>query len=259
MQQLKKRFVKNVGSIIKKSILSLESYINIVQDNVPNDENLSRSRLKFLYPQLTAELFNHVPPQKKAVNSELKFFYAVENAFKITGRGTVVVGKVLSGEVKVGDSVDIILKNGKTLSSTIICIEMFQRVLNSAMLGDNVGIELRGVKKEEMLSARVIVNVGADVLHNIVIVKLHVLRDEEGGNNMPIFNYYKPYYNFQTGETRGLTIFHKDAPEMYVPGSDVVLKVDLDEPVPLIEGMPFIVHEGNGDVSCRGSVIKIVY
>lgn len=185
-----------------------------------------------------------------------KFMMNIEDTFTIIGRGTVIVGTVLIGIFSIGDVADIILYNGNAITTTITGIEMFKKSISSAQMGDNVGVFLRGVKKDDIIGAKALVNQGAKVFHKNFTAEIHLLDKNEGGRHKPIFDHYCPCFKFATTATRGIMTFTKKI-EMLIPGSDATIRADLDDNVIIAPGMSFVIHEGDNRTVAKGKILDV--
>jgi elongation factor Tu len=178
----------------------------------------------------------------------------VEDIFSIEGRGTVVTGKIERGIVKVGEDVEVIgLK--ATAKTTVTGIEMFNKQLNEGMAGDNAGILLRGLKKEDITRGQVLAKPGSVTPHTDFEAEVYILKKEEGGRHTPFFTGYKPQFYVRTTDVTG-EVTLKEGVEMVMPGDTVTFKVKLVAPVALEEKTRFAIREGGKTVGA-GVVTKI--
>lgn len=208
---------------------------------------------------LTQQLNNSTNIKTRIINdseSNTKFMMNIENTFTITGRGTVITGTVLIGTFSSGDVADVILDNGNAISTTITGIEMFRKLLRYAQMGDSVGVLLRGVKKDDIIGAKALVNQGAKVFHKYFAAEIHLLNKTEGGRHTPIFNHYRPYFKFATTATRGIMTFTKKI-EMLMPGSDTTISAELDDNIIIAPGMSFVIHEGDNRTVAKGKILDV--
>ena len=202
--------------------------------------------------ELTATLDSYIPvPQRE---TDKPFLMPVEDIFSIEGRGTVVTGRIERGIVKVGEDVEIVgLKpNQKT---TVTGIEMFNKQLNEGMAGDNAGILLRGLKKEDITRGQVIAKPGSVTPHTEFDSEVYILKKEEGGRHTPFFTGYKPQFYLRTTDVTG-EVTLKEGVEMVMPGDTVTFKVKLVAPIALEEKQRFAIREGGKTVGA-GVVTKI--
>jgi elongation factor Tu len=183
------------------------------------------------------------------------FLMAIEDVFSIEGRGTVVTGRIEQGRVKVGEKVELIgLKD--TTETTCTGVEMFNKTLNEGMAGDNVGILLRGTKKDDVERGQVLAHPKSITPHTKFEGEVYVLSKEEGGRHTPFFSGYRPQFYFRTTDVTGSTSLLGGA-EMCMPGDNVSLNVELGKPIALVEGSRFAIREGGKTVG-SGVVTKIV-
>lgn len=183
------------------------------------------------------------------------FLMAVEGVFTISGRGTVATGRIERGRVKVGDEVEII-GLGANMKSTVTGIEMFRKTLNEGEAGDNVGILLRGVKKEDIERGMVLTKPGTVTPHKKYNCQVYVLNKDEGGRSTPFFNGYRPQFYFRTTDVTG-SVTLPSGREMVMPGDDVELTVELISPIAMEKDGRFAIREGGRTVG-SGVVTKIL-
>ncbi len=183
------------------------------------------------------------------------FLMPIEDVFSITGRGTVVTGKVEQGVIKVGDQVEII---GLRPSQTTVCtgVEMFRKLLDQGQAGDNIGILLRGTKKEDVERGQVVAKPGSITPHTHFEAQVYVLKKEEGGRHTPFFNNYRPQFYFRTTDVTG-QITLPEGTEMVMPGDNTTMTVELIQPIAMDEGLRFAIREGGRTVGA-GRVTKIL-
>ncbi|MBX6377995.1 MAG: elongation factor Tu, partial [Clostridia bacterium] len=171
----------------------------------------------------------------------------VEDVFTITGRGTVATGRVERGKVKVGDEVEIVGLAEKPRKTVVTGVEMFRKLLDEAMAGDNIGCLLRGVDKREVERGQVLAKPGSIQPHRKFKAEVYVLTKEEGGRHTPFFNGYKPQFYFRTTDVTG-AIRLPEGVEMVMPGDNVTMEVELIEPIAMEEGLRFAIREGGRTV-----------
>lgn len=184
------------------------------------------------------------------------FLMPIEDIFTITGRGTVVTGRVERGTLNVNDDVDIIGIKEKSTSTTVTGIEMFRKLLDSAEAGDNCGLLLRGIKREDVERGQVIVKSGAYTPHTEFEGSVYVLSKDEGGRHTPFFDNYRPQFYFRTTDVTGVVKL-PEGTEMVMPGDNVDMSVTLIQPVAMDEGLRFAIREGSRTVGA-GRVTKII-
>jgi elongation factor Tu len=183
------------------------------------------------------------------------FLMPVEDVFTISGRGTVVTGRVERGIVKVGEEIEIVgFKD--TVKTTVTGVEMFRKLLDEGRAGDNIGALLRGTKREEIERGQVLAKPGSITPHKNFMGEVYILKKEEGGRHTPFFKGYRPQFYFRTTDVTGLVTLPEGA-EMVMPGDNVSLKVELITPIACEEGLRFAIREGGKTVGA-GVVTKIL-
>ena len=182
------------------------------------------------------------------------FLMPVEDVFTISGRGTVVTGRVERGQVKVGEEVEIVgFKD--TVKTTVTGVEMFRKLLDEGRAGDNIGALLRGVKREDVERGQVLCKPGSILPHKKFKAEIYVLKKEEGGRHTPFFNGYRPQFYFRTTDVTG-NVKLPEGVEMCMPGDNINIDVELQTPIACEEGLRFAVREGGRTVGA-GVVTKI--
>jgi elongation factor Tu len=182
------------------------------------------------------------------------FLMPVEDVFTISGRGTVVTGRVERGIVKVGDEVEIIGFRDTT-RTTVTGVEMFRKLLDQGQAGDNIGALLRGTKREEIERGQVLAKPGSITPHKKFKAEVYVLKKEEGGRHTPFFTNYRPQFYFRTTDVTGVVKL-PDGVEMVMPGDNINIDVELITPIAAEEGLRFAIREGGKTVGA-GVVTKI--
>jgi len=183
------------------------------------------------------------------------FLMPIEDVFSITGRGTVVTGRIEQGKVSVQDTVEIVgLTN--TVSTTVTGVEMFRKLLDDAQAGDNVGVLLRGTKKEDVQRGQVLSKPGSITPHTKFEAQVYILSKDEGGRHTPFFNNYRPQFYFRTTDVTGSCVL-PDGVEMVMPGDNTEMTVELIQPIAMTEGLQFAIREGGRTVGA-GRVTKIL-
>jgi len=183
------------------------------------------------------------------------FLMPIEDVFTITGRGTVVTGKVEQGIVNTGDEIEIVgLRD--TQKTTCTGVEMFRKLLDEGQAGDNIGALLRGINKEDVERGQVLCKPGSITPHTDFEGQVYVLTKDEGGRHKPFFNNYRPQFFFRTTDVTG-TIELPSGTEMVMPGDNVEMTVQLGKPIAMDEGLRFAIREGGRTVGA-GRVIKII-
>ena len=202
---------------------------------------------------LIQKLDEYIPEPKRDI--EKPFLMAIEDVFSIEGRGTVATGRIERGQIHANDEVELIgLK--KTIKTTAVSIEMFNKILDSGMAGDNVGILLRGLKKEDVERGQVLAKPGSVTPHTEFESEIYVLTKEEGGRHTPFFKGYKPQFYIRTTDVTG-EVTLPEGTEMVMPGDTITFKVKLIAPVALEEKQKFAIREGGKTVGA-GVVTKII-
>jgi len=197
---------------------------------------------------------SYVPTPER--DHEKPFLMPIEDVFSITGRGTVVTGRVERGQLTVGDTIDIIGMQEEKQSTTVTGIEMFRKLLDHAEAGDNAGILLRGTKKEDVERGMVLVKPGSVTPHKEFECEVYVLSKDEGGRHTPFFKGYRPQFYFRTTDVTG-DIELPEGVEMVMPGDNTQFKVKLIVPVAMEQGLRFAIREGGRTVGA-GVVSKIL-
>jgi elongation factor Tu len=198
-------------------------------------------------------LDTYIPMPERALDKP--FLMPIEDIFSIEGRGTVVTGRIERGQVKVGDTVEIVgMKD--TTTTTITGIEMFNKQLQSGQAGDNAGVLLRGTAKDAVHRGQVLAKTGSVIAHTEFEAEIYVLKKEEGGRHTPFFNGYKPQFYVRTTDVTGEVTLNPGV-EMVMPGDTVTFKVKLVSPIALEAQQRFAVREGGKTVGA-GVVTKIV-
>jgi len=202
---------------------------------------------------LMAAADEHIPEPDRDLDKP--FLMPIEDVFTITGRGTVVTGKVEQGIVNTGDTIEIVgLRD--TQSTTCTGVEMFRKLLDQGQAGDNIGALLRGIDKENVERGQVLCKPGSITPHTNFTGQVYVLTKEEGGRHKPFFNNYRPQFFFRTTDVTG-TIELPSGTEMVMPGDNVEMIVELGKPIAMDEGLRFAIREGGRTVGA-GRVVKIL-
>ena len=203
--------------------------------------------------ELLAALDAHIPIPKRDIDKP--FLMSIEDVFTITGRGTVVTGRIEQGIIKVGEEVEIV---GLRPTQKTVCtgVEMFRKTLDEGQAGDNAGILLRGTKKEDVERGQVLCKPGSITPHTEFEGQVYVLTKEEGGRHTPFFQNYRPQFYFRTTDVTG-HITLPEGTEMIMPGDNTSMKVELIQPIAMDEGLRFAIREGGRTVGA-GRVTKII-
>jgi elongation factor Tu len=203
--------------------------------------------------KLAEALDSYIPQPQRAIDGP--FLMPVEDVFSISGRGTVVTGRVERGIVKVGDNLEIVgLK--PTLQTVCTGVEMFRKLLDQGQAGDNVGVLLRGTKREEVERGQVLAKPGSITPHTKFTAEVYVLSKEEGGRHTPFFQGYRPQFYFRTTDVTG-SVELPAGTEMVMPGDNVSITVTLIAPIAMEEGLRFAIREGGRTVGA-GVVAKVI-
>ena len=202
---------------------------------------------------LMAAVDSYIPQPERAV--DLPFLMPIEDVFSISGRGTVVTGRIERGIVKVGEEVEIVgIKN--TVKTTCTGVEMFRKLLDQGQAGDNVGILLRGTKRDDVERGQVLCKPGSITPHTKFKGEVYILTKEEGGRHTPFFSNYRPQFYFRTTDVTG-SIKLPEGTEMVMPGDNVAMEVDLIAPIAMEKGLRFAIREGGRTVGA-GVVADII-
>jgi elongation factor Tu len=202
---------------------------------------------------LMAQVDEYIPQPERDIEKD--FLMPVEDVFSITGRGTVVTGRIEQGVVKVGDSVEIVGIRDTT-STTVTGVEMFRKMLDRGEAGDNVGVLLRGTKKDDVERGQVLSKPGSITPHTNFEAQVYVLSKDEGGRHTPFFNNYRPQFYFRTTDVTG-AVELPGGVEMVMPGDNTEMTVELIQPIAMEEGLRFAIREGGRTVGA-GRVTKIL-
>jgi elongation factor Tu len=203
--------------------------------------------------KLVEALDSYVPQPERPVDGA--FMMAIEDVFSISGRGTVVTGRIDRGIVKVGDEIEIVGINATT-KTTCTGVEMFRKLLDEGQAGDNVGVLLRGTKREDVERGQVLAKPGSITPHTKFECEVYILTKEEGGRHTPFFKGYRPQFYFRTTDVTG-AVELPESTEMVMPGDNVQMKVELIAPIAMEEGLRFAIREGGRTVGA-GVVAKII-
>jgi elongation factor Tu len=190
-----------------------------------------------------------------ARETDKPFLMPVEDVFTITGRGTVITGRIERGIVKVNEEVEIIGIREKAQKSTVTGVEMFRKLLDEGQAGENVGLLLRGTKREDIERGMVVIKPGTTTPHTNFEASVYILSKEEGGRHTPFFNNYRPQFYFRTTDVTGVVTL-PEGTEMVMPGDNTEMSVELIQPIAMDEGLRFAIREGGRTVGA-GRVTKI--
>ena len=204
--------------------------------------------------ELFEAIEEYIPTPERATDKP--FLMPVEDVFSITGRGTVATGRVESGVVKVQDEVEIVGLTDEIRKVVVTGVEMFRKLLDQAEAGDNIGVLLRGVQRDEIERGQVLAKPGSITPHTKFKAQVYVLSKEEGGRHTPFFNNYRPQFYFRTTDVTGV-ISLPEGTEMCMPGDNVEMTIELITPVAMAQGLRFAIREGGRTVGA-GSVVEII-
>jgi elongation factor Tu len=245
--------------LVELEVRELLSYYEFDGDNIPV---IAGSALGALNGEeqweqgildLMAAVDDYFPEPERDVDKP--FQMPVEDVFSITGRGTVVTGRIEQGVVKIGDQVEIVGIRDTT-STTVTGVEMFRKLLDEGRAGDNVGVLLRGIKKDEVERGQVLAKPGSITPHTRFEAQVYVLNKDEGGRHTPFFSNYRPQFYFRTTDVTGAVELPSGV-EMVMPGDNTQMTVELIQPIAMDEGLEFAIREGGRTVGA-GRVTKIL-
>jgi len=203
--------------------------------------------------RLIAAMDDYIPQPERAVDGA--FLMPIEDVFSISGRGTVVTGRIERGIVRVGDEIEIVGIHDTT-KTTCTGVEMFRKLLDEGQAGDNVGVLLRGTKRDDVERGQVLAKPGSITPHTKFEAEVYILTKEEGGRHTPFFKGYRPQFYFRTTDVTG-AVELPEGTEMVMPGDNIQMKVDLIAPIAMEEGLRFAIREGGRTVGA-GVVAKVI-
>jgi len=204
--------------------------------------------------ELMEAVDTYIPEPERAVDKP--FLMPVEDVFTITGRGTVATGRVEQGVIRVGEEVEIVGIRPRTSKTVVTGVEMFRKLLDQGQAGDNIGVLLRGTRRDEIERGQVLARPGSITPHTEFTAQVYVLSKEEGGRHTPFFNNYRPQFYFRTTDVTGEVVL-PEGTEMAMPGDHTEMTVRLIQPIAMAEGLRFAIREGGRTVGA-GRVIKIL-
>jgi elongation factor Tu len=204
--------------------------------------------------ELMEAVDSYIPEPQRDVDKP--FLMPIEDVFTITGRGTVVTGRVEQGVVKVGEEVEIVGIRPQTAKTVVTGVEMFRKLLDQGQAGDNIGVLLRGTRRDDVERGQVLAKPGSITPHTEFSAQVYVLSREEGGRHTPFFNNYRPQFYFRTTDVTG-EVSLPEGTEMAMPGDNTEMTVRLISPIAMTEGLRFAIREGGRTVGA-GRVIKIL-
>jgi elongation factor Tu len=203
--------------------------------------------------ELMKAVDEYIPTPER--DTEKPFLMPVEDVFTITGRGTVVTGRIERGIIKVNEEIEIVGIRPTTSKTTVTGVEMFRKLLDEGQAGENVGLLLRGTKRDDVERGQVLCKPGSVTPHTEFDANVYILSKDEGGRHTPFFNNYRPQFYFRTTDVTGVVTL-PDGTEMVMPGDNTEMKVDLIQPIAMEEGLRFAIREGGRTVGA-GRVVKI--
>ena len=203
--------------------------------------------------ELMQAVDDYIPTPER--ETDKPFLMPVEDVFTITGRGTVITGRIERGIVKVGEEVEIVGIREGSQKSTVTGVEMFRKLLDEGQAGENVGLLLRGTKREDVERGMVVIKPGTTTPHTNFEASVYILSKEEGGRHTPFFNNYRPQFYFRTTDVTGVVTL-PEGTEMVMPGDNTEMSVELIQPIAMDEGLRFAIREGGRTVGA-GRVTKI--
>ncbi len=246
--------------LVEMEIRELLSFYDYDGDNVPvikgsalgalNGEEKWVQSVKDL--MAAVDDYIDVPPR----DTDKDFLMSIEDVFTITGRGTVVTGQIEQGVINTNDSVELVGMQDEKLKSTITGVEMFRKILDRGEAGDNVGLLLRGIEKDQVKRGMVVAKPGSITPHKKFKAEAYILKKDEGGRHTPFHNKYRPQFYFRTTDVTG-EITLEEGREMVMPGDNVTISVDLIVPVAMDKGLRFAIREGGRTVGA-GQVTEVI-
>ena len=196
----------------------------------------------------------NIPEPQREIDKP--FLMPIEDVFSITGRGTVVTGRIERGAIHTGETVDMIGIKEQKQTTTVTGVEMFRKILDEGQAGDNVGLLLRGTKREDVERGQVVIKPGTNTPHTEFEAQVYILGKDEGGRHTPFFNNYRPQFYFRTTDVTGV-VYLPEGTEMVMPGDNTAMRVELIQPVAMEEGLRFAIREGGRTVGA-GQVTKVI-
>jgi elongation factor Tu len=247
--------------LVEMEVRELLSSYQFPGDDIPVIKGSALAAVEDRDPQIGAErvlelmaaVDSYIPQPERPI--DMPFLMPVEDVFSISGRGTVVTGRVERGVVKVGEEVEIVGIR-PVQKTTCTGVEMFRKLLDQGQAGDNVGVLLRGTKREDVERGQVLCKPGSITPHTKFVAEAYILNKEEGGRHTPFFTNYRPQFYFRTTDVTGIVRL-KEGVEMIMPGDNAELDVELITPIAMEEKLRFAIREGGRTVGA-GVVAKIV-
>jgi elongation factor Tu len=233
---------------------ALEALEVVTNETITDPESLKTNPKTKCIFELMDAVDSYIPTPDR--QQDLPFLMPVEDVFSITGRGTVATGRVERGTVKVSDTVEIVGLTDETRAVVVTGVEMFRKLLDQAIAGDNIGVLLRGVQRNEIERGQVLAKPKSINPHTKFRGQVYVLTKDEGGRHTPFFNGYRPQFFFRTTDVTG-TIALPEGTEMVMPGDNIEMEVNLLTPIAMEEKMQFAIREGGRTVGA-GTVDEII-
>jgi len=248
--------------LVEMEVRDLLTSYNFPGDEIPIVRGSALCALEGKKPELGKEAIEklmdavdaYIPQPKREVDKP--FLMPVEDVFSIAGRGTVATGRIERGRVKVGEEIELIGLKKEVMKTVVTGVEMFRKLLDHGEAGDNVGLLLRGLKREEIERGQVLAAPGSITPHTTFECECYILSKEEGGRHTPFFSNYRPQFYFRTTDVTGSVVLPAGT-EMVMPGDNIRMTVELISPVAMDEGLRFAIREGGRTVGA-GVVSKII-
>ncbi len=246
--------------LVEMEVRELLSFYDYDGDNTPIIKGSALGALegeeKWIEPvkELIKAMDDHIDVPPRATDKD--FLMSIEDIFTITGRGTVVTGQIETGVINKDDPVEIVGMQDEKMKSTVTGVEMFRKILDKGEAGDNVGLLLRGIEKDQVQRGMVVAKPGSITPHKKFKCEAYILKKDEGGRHTPFHNNYRPQFYFRTTDVTG-NITLEEGREMVMPGDNVTLNVDLIVPVAMDKGLRFAIREGGKTVGA-GQVTEII-
>jgi len=252
---------KELLDLVELEVRELLSKYEFPGDKIPIVKGSALAALEGRDPEIGAKAIlelmqavdSYIPQPDRP--KDKPFLMPIEDVFTISGRGTVVTGRIERGIVKVGDDIEIVGRKATT-KTTCTGVEMFRKLLDQGEAGDNVGVLLRGTKREEVERGQVLAKPGSITPHTQFMCEAYILTKEEGGRHTPFFNNYRPQFYFRTTDVTG-SVKLPQGTEMVMPGDNIRMEVELIQPIAMDEGLRFAIREGGRTVGA-GVVSKII-
>ena len=254
---------KELLELVEMEVRDLLTFYQFPGDKIPIVRGSALAAVNGDKPELGREAIlklmdavdTHILLPKRELDKP--FLMPVEDVFMIAGRGTVVTGRVESGTIKVGDAIEVVGLRPQVLATTCTGVEMFKKSLDRGEAGDNLGILVRGLKREDVSRGQVVAKPGTVKTHKKFTAEIYVLKKEEGGRHTPFVVNYKPQFFIRTADITGTVTSLKEGAEMVMPGDNTTVTIELMQPVPMATGLRFALREGGKTVGA-GVVASII-